>query len=413
MTAIGQLSTAMLNELTNAWGEAFFVFDLDRFVARLEAFRGSFRALYPETELAYSYKTNYAPRLVKAVDEWGGLAEVVSEMELDLALGIGVEPGRIIYNGPAKTLRSIRDAMELGVVINVDSPAQLEDLVTLSHGVERDVIPIGIRIGFALGDSDPSRFGIDGESADQLGATIARIDGSSRLQLVGVHSHIARRTRSAEGYRQLTQRLLDIVDHYEIDVDFVDVGGGFFSSMPPELADQFGFTPPSPEEYAEAIAPLLADRFPGGSGPRLIIEPGVGVVGDAGWFVCRVLDVRTIGPMTIAQTTGSIHNIKPTLNRFNLPVRVISSGESRAMMAHSVDLVGYTCMEHDVLYRGYEGPIGSGDFAVFSNAGAYTNVLGPSFIRGRPAIVGWTQRGGFELIKRAEDLDDVLSTYQR
>ncbi len=411
MTPIEHLDATTLAELMDTVGDAFYVFDLERFVANLEAFRGSFRAHYPKTDLAYSYKTNYTPRLVKTVDEWGGLAEVVSEMEFDLAISIGVDPERIIYNGPAKTLPSIRHAMEGGTVVNVDSPAQLHDVVALSRDIAREVIPIGIRIAFALDDSDPSRFGIDGESPEELGATIDRINETPRLRLVGVHSHVASHTRSAEGYRRLAQRLIDVVDRYDLDVDFVDIGGGFFSSVPPELANQFGFTPPSPQDYAEAIAPLFADRFPDESGPRLIIEPGVGVIGDAGLFVCRILDVRSVGPITIAQTTGSIHNIKPTLNRFNLPVRLVPSNEPRVESDRPVDIVGYTCMEHDILYRGYEGPISPNDFAVFSNVGAYTNVLGPSFIRGRPAMLAWSSHGGFELMKRAEDLDDVLSTY--
>ena len=62
---------------------------------------------------------------------------------------------------------------------------------------------------------------------------------------------------------------------------------------------------------------------------------------------------------------------------------------SRQAIAGGIDVVGYTCMENDVLFRGFEGAIGAGDYAVFDNVGAYTNVLRPPFIRECPAILGW------------------------
>ncbi len=412
MILTDRLDAATVSQLVNDFGDSFFILDMDRFLSNLERFRGAFRTRYPNTDLAYSYKTNYTPYLVKAVDEWGGLAEVVSEMEYDLALRVGVDPENIIYNGPAKTRLSMRSAMELGSVLNVDSPAQLDEVIEIARDVDRDLIRIGIRLSIDLDDADRSRFGLDGESDSQLGAGIEEIRKNGKLELAGLHAHVMMRTRStADGYRQLTQRLIGIVDEHGIDPDFIDVGGGFFSWIPKSLAEQFGFTPPSPSDYAEAIATPLAERFNGASTPKLIIEPGIGVVGDAGLFVCRVIDVRTVGQMQIAQTTGSMHNIKPTLNNANLPVRVIQSGERPSRIRRSVDFVGYTCMENDVLYRGYQGPVDAGDIAVFSNVGAYTTVLNPSFIRGRPPIVAWSSEGGFEIVKRAEGIDDVFSTY--
>lgn len=408
-----QFDSTTVRQLLDDFGDSLFVLDMDRFLANLDRYRGAFRSHYPNTDLAYSYKTNYTPYLVKAVDEWGGLAEVVSEMEYDLALRVGVDPESIIYNGPAKTPRSMRRAMELGSTLNVDSPAQLDEVIQIARSLDLDAIRIGIRIAFDLDDAEPSRFGFDSGSPSELGSAIEAISQNKKLHLAGVHAHVMMRTRStANGYRQLTQRLISVVDEYAIEPDFIDVGGGFFSWIPQSLVEQFGFTPPSPSDYAEAIGTPLAERFNGASAPQLIIEPGIGVVGDAGLFACRVIDVRTVGPMQIAQTTGSMHNIKPTLNNANLPLRVIPCGGERSAIRRSVDFVGYTCMENDVLYRGYEGSVTAGDIALFSNVGAYTTVLSPSFIRGRPPIVAWSSDGGFELVKNAEGVDDVFSTYR-
>ncbi|HEV8619517.1 MAG TPA: hypothetical protein VGQ79_00665, partial [Nitrospiraceae bacterium] len=77
-----------------------------------------------------------------------------------------------------------------------------------------------------------------------------------------------------------------------------------------------------------------------------------------------------------------------------------------------LDIVGYTCMEHDVLFAGFEGTLAVGDYVVFDNVGAYTNVLRPPFIRECPAMLGWSSKMGvFELLKRKQVFDDVFSTY--
>ena len=68
----------------------------------------SFKLYYPNTNIAYSYKTNYIPRFCKIVNEHGGFAEVVSDMELQIALNSGVQHKHIFFNGPYKS----KEAME-------------------------------------------------------------------------------------------------------------------------------------------------------------------------------------------------------------------------------------------------------------------------------------------------------------
>jgi hypothetical protein len=76
-----------------------------------------------------------------------------------------------------------------------------------------------------------------------------------------------------------------------------------------------------------------------------------------------------------------------------------------------VDVVGYTCMEHDCLYRGYRGALRPGDFVVFENVGAYTIVMQPPFIRPAPAILIWDGEDSFALARRAERFDDLFGAF--
>src|SRR4051794_96999 len=95
-----QLSWEQVREYTATYGDSFYLFDDRKFRDNFARLCAAFTARYRDTRIAYSYKTNYTPVICKAVDEMGGYAEVVSEMEYDLARKLGISGNRIIYNGP-------------------------------------------------------------------------------------------------------------------------------------------------------------------------------------------------------------------------------------------------------------------------------------------------------------------------
>ena len=77
---INKISWQHLDAIEREHGDAFYLVDLEAFHTNFHGLRDAFRAYYRNTELAYSYKTNYLPRLCKLVNDWGGYAEVVSRM---------------------------------------------------------------------------------------------------------------------------------------------------------------------------------------------------------------------------------------------------------------------------------------------------------------------------------------------
>ena len=218
--------------------------------------------------------------------------------------------------------------------------------------------------------------------------------------------------RSAQAYGHRTQRMIDLARSIFPDAPprYIDIGGGFAGSMPAELAAQLPYDVPDMKDYAAAVAGTFARAFDATNGPELIVEPGMGLLSDVLHFVCAVASVKMIAGEHHAITTGSIYNVKPTLNKFDLPLHVVPGGGSAAEEA-TWTISGYTCMEIDILHGGYKGRIGQGDLLVFSNVGAYTVVLKPPFIKPAPAIVALGSDGTFGLIKRPESLDNIMSTY--
>ena len=94
-----ELNREVLAGLKKEYGDAFYLLDSEQFRSNFLELKECFSSIYPNFNIAYSYKTNYIPKLCKIVNELGGYAEVVSEMEMELALRVGVVPKRIIWNG--------------------------------------------------------------------------------------------------------------------------------------------------------------------------------------------------------------------------------------------------------------------------------------------------------------------------
>ena len=75
-----------LAELANKYGDGFYLADRDNFENNYLELSSAFKKYYRNFNIAYSYKTNYLPDFCKSVDRLGGCAEVVSDLEMDIAL---------------------------------------------------------------------------------------------------------------------------------------------------------------------------------------------------------------------------------------------------------------------------------------------------------------------------------------
>jgi diaminopimelate decarboxylase len=408
-------SWELLNGLETKYGDSFYLLEPSTFRDNYAKFLGAFRKYYPNTNIAYSYKTNYTPKICQLVDDWGGYAEVVSRMEYDLALRIGVAPEKIIFNGPYKSGADLELAMPAGSIVNVDSPYELDLVEAVARRHVAKFLKVGIRCNFDLGTGHVSRFGFDAEGSD-LSTAIRRLREIKNCSLIGLHCHFLTPGKRADAYGLMAQRMLDLAaDHFaEQPPRFIDLGGGFFSQMAPELKQQFEHPIPTFEEYAEAIAPKFAQTFRGDSGPELLLEAGIALTADVMYFVARVIDIKNIRSRRVALVAGSIYNIKPTLHSKNLPISIVSPVDSIVSQTTEspIDIVGYTCMEHDVLYKAYAGALSVGDYVVFGNVGSYTTVLKPPFINPCPAMIAYDPTTGeYELVKRKETTSDILATY--
>ena len=399
------LTKESVDTLTDRFGCPLYLFREVEFLENAHRLEAAMLSRYEKYRIAYSFKTNYTPYICQTVRKIGAYAEVVSGMEYELAKRIGFPDREIIFNGPCKG-EDGEKAFLNGCMIHVDSLDELERLCKLAQEHPLGAFQIGLRVNIDVGQGFVSRFGMDEED---LAKAFRMVSGSPNLKVAGLHCHISR-CRGKEAWKQRTETLLALADRYFDEVPaFLDLGSGMFGSMAPDFAAQFDNVP-SYEEYADVTAGIMADHYRGMDGPWLITEPGTTLVSRYVDCISRVQAIKTIRGHSFAVLDTGIHVLGETCTLKQLPIQVIPCGAPQQMF-DAIDLTGYTCLEQDVLYRVFSGNLAVGDYVVFGNVGGYSNVLKPPFIRPNCAMVAYTDRDAFILMKRAETGDDLLRTY--
>ncbi|HHT66670.1 MAG TPA: pyridoxal-dependent decarboxylase [Erysipelotrichaceae bacterium] len=401
------LTSEMMSELCDVYGNAFYLLDSKKFSNNFVELSNEFKKIYPNFNIAYSYKTNYTPKLCKIVNDNGGYAEVVSEMELEIALRIGVKATKIIWNGPIKNQDKIKQLLLMGGTVNIDSVFEIETIKKIAHQNPNHRLNLGIRCNFDVGDGVISRFGFDIDSIE-FEQALDFIKNIENVHLINLQCHFAKRNveywpARAKGMATLA---LQVKERLGYIPDRIDIGGGLFGHMDDALKAQFSTTIPTYEDYAKAAASVFAEHFPNLE-TELLIEPGSALVGDCMKFVGRIETIKTVRNKTFATMLGSQKNIN--MGGVNPPIFVIKSGTERKYYK-DVDIVGYTCIEGDVLYHNYEGDLSVGDYVVFSNCGSYSLVMKPPFILPNFPVID-ISGNKVELIKRQEYFDDIFHTF--
>lgn len=394
----------VIKDLRNEYGDAFYLLDSEQFKKNYLELKNAFSEIYSNFNIAYSYKTNYTPKLCKIVNELGGYAEVVSEMEAELAIKCGVKSENIIWNGPIKNPEKLKEYLHMGVNVNIDSIGEAEYIQKLADDTDK-TLNVGIRCNYDVKDGVLSRFGFDIDS-EEFKKVLDIVTCTKNIHFVNFQCHFAK--RQVEYWPERAKGMIALLDKIEIIPERIDIGGGIFGKMPDCLKEQFSSEIPGYEEYAKAAATVFAEFFNDKKiKPELIIEPGSALVGDCMKFVGTVKSIKNVRGKYIASVLGSQKNISMT--GVNPPMEVIHMGKTLKDYKN-LDIVGFTCIEGDVLYKNYNGRIALDDVIVISNCGSYSLVMKPPFILPNFPVLNICGEK-VEVIKRAETFEDIFHTF--
>jgi diaminopimelate decarboxylase len=406
-----------LAQLAATYGTPLHVCNGARLRANVEQLAG--------VELFYSYKTHPVPAILRRLHALGVGAEVISELELDLALRLGVPPERIIYNGPAKSDRSLRTAIERDILLlNLNHREELPRIAALAREAGRQV-KLGIRVNSSAGWS--WQFGTPmagGEAVALFGEALA----TPEVSVEGLHSHRGVLIHDAAALEGFVDEVLAFADELHARFGWspkiLDLGGSLaiptvksLSSRDRRLSQTFGVEIGGPDvdrqltlrAYAATIRARVTAHYArvGRALPRLVVELGRAVTGNAQLLLARVVTLRAGGDAPTMAILDAGINIAGILRGERHQVFRASAASSREL--HSYRLVGPICQPGDVIVNAVRLPeLAPGDVLAIMDSGAYFEPDSTVFSFARP---GTLLVDGDELTvaRRAETLDDVTA----
>jgi diaminopimelate decarboxylase len=391
---------------------SFFVFSERRLERNFFELSSAIREQCEGFNVCYSYKTNYIPSIVSRFHQLGALAEVVSGVELRLAQRLGVSGENIVFNGPFKDFDSLKRAVDIGCLINIDSPEELSMLERLLRFPPIRKPRIGIRVMLKQDAEIVSRFGIDPYSTafSDIVRRVVQLNGG---ELASLHCHLP--SRGLTHWESRIRQMKAILRALEgVSIRSINLGGGMAGRMPRSMYDQLGGHPPSFSDYAKILGEFINSyRMSNKSSTVLMVEPGTALVADAGYYFCRVISVKNSSSSPFVFVAGSAQCIGSIGSSISYRVRVQHEKgyASQRSSVKGARIVGYTCIERDVLHHCFSGRVAVGDFLCFTNAGSYSVVMKPQFIQLAPPVYLLCANGELRIVRREESLDELTSTY--
>ncbi len=358
----------------------FYAYDRRLVAERVALLR---RHVPADVRLRYAVKANPMPALLAHLSGLVDGFDVSSPKELAAALDAGMPPGDIGLSGPGKSGHLISCAVAAGVVIDLESERDLE--VALAAGVALGVAPqVAVRVnpdfefkrsGVRMGGG-AKQFGVD---ADRVPALLARIAGAG-ADFEGFHVFSGSQNLSAESIVEALRGLLEMVVRLAHEAGTpprsVTLGGGFGIPYFP------GDRPVDLDVIDVGIDALAAQARRALPGTKLVLELGRYLVGEAGVYVCRVVDRKVSRGQVFLVTDGGMnHHLAASGNlgqviRKNYPLAVgnrMGGGE-----VETVSVVGPLCTPLDLLGDKVTLPRADvGDLIVVFKSGAYGLTASP------------------------------------
>ena len=393
-----------VTDLVAEFGSPLYVYDAGVIEAAYRRIESAFAGA--DILLAYSVKANSNLEILKRLRALGAGADIVSQGELHRCLAAGFSPSDVVFAGVGKTEVEMEAALEVGILaFNVESAEELQALGRVAERLGRTA-PVALRVNPDIVADTPHEYTRTGDGASKFGIPVDRILDLYRwaadqpsLEVRGIDVHIGSQILDPEPYTRALAQVLDLAAEVRaegIDLDFVDLGGGFGVGY--EGEDGL-----SVEGLAAIVVPRVAE-----TGLRLILEPGRFIVGQAGILVTKVLYVKHSGSKTFVVTDGGMTElIRPSHYQGFHRIEPVISREEAAREV--VDVVGPICETGDFLARDrvLQMPA-QGDLLAVQTAGAYGFVMASNYnSRRRPAEVV-VNGAEVTLARRRETFDDLL-----
>ena len=338
------------------------VVDLDVIADNYRAFTHAM----PDTRIFYAVKANPAPEVLKLLAGMGSSFDTASVAEIEMALAAGATPDRISFGNTIKKERDVVRAHELGVsLFAVDCEEEVEKVARAAPGAK-----VFCRI---LTDGAGAEWPLSRKFGCEPAMAVDVLLRAHQLGLVayGISFHVGSQQTRLEAWDSAlgeARAIFDTMLRHGITLKMVNLGGGFPTKYLKEV--------PGTGSYANSIHDALTKHF-GNAIPETIIEPGRGMVGNAGVIKAEVVLVSkkhvNDNHRWVYLDIGKFGGLAETMDEaIRYPIRTAKDSDEMAPCV----IAGPTCDSADVLYEKtpYDLPLSLtvGDEVLIGATGAYT-----------------------------------------
>jgi ornithine decarboxylase len=343
------------------------------------------RAL-PNTRVFYAVKANPAPEILRLLALLGSCFDAASVVEIEMVLAAGATADRISFGNTIKKERDVARALELGVrLFAVDCEAEVDKVARAVKAVKAEETKVFCRI---LSDCAGAEWPLSRKfgCAPEMAVDVLEHAHRLKLEAYGVSFHVGSQQRNTEAwdvalasasavFRECAER--------GIHLSMVNLGGGFPTKYLKSV--------PAVKAYGESIFRALSKHF-GNRIPETIIEPGRGMVGNAGVIESEVVLISKKSrdedeTRWVYLDIGKFGGLAETMDEsIRYPIKTERDEDTRVPCV----LAGPTCDSADVLYEKepYMLPFSLeiGDKVLIEGTGAYTTTYSAVAFNGFPPL---------------------------
>jgi len=342
----------------------------------------------------YAMKANPMPAVVQHLAGIVDGLDLASQGEMQVALDTTMAVKNISMAGPGKRPEELAAAIAAGITVNAESFSELEQLASQSEKTGYPAqVAIRINPAFELKASGMKM----GGGAKQFGIDEERVPDALRriktlgLNFVGLHIYSGSQNLSAESIaetqKQAVELALRLAPDYPQPITKLNIGGGFGIPYFP------GEQPLKLEYVGEKMATLCAKvKSELGTSAHLVIELGRYIVGEAGIYVCRIVDRKISRGQIFLITDGGLnHHLAASGNfgqiiRKNYPVAI--GNKMTDDQPEIASVVGPLCTPLDLLADKMQlSRAEVGDLVVVFQSGAYGYTASPHRFLSQPEAV--------------------------
>jgi len=388
-----------LLSVAKEFGSPLYVYDADQIVANYHQLKNAFSGV--DVHLKYACKALTNISILKLLKKEGAGLDTVSLEEARTGIQAGYEPSEILFTPNCIGFDEIRQAVELGLIINIDELSTLERFGSEFGGK----VPCCIRLNphiMAGGNSHISVGHIDSKFGISIYQVphIKRIVENYGIKVNGLHMHTGSDILDADVFLRGAKLLYEAANSFS-ELEFMDFGSGF------KVKYREGDVTADVEKIgAEIVASFKEFCKSYGRDLQLWFEPGKFLVSNAGFLLVDVNVVkRTTSTVFAGVNSGQNHLLRPMMYGAYHHIVNISNPKGTDRI---YSIVGYICESDTFGFDRRLNEVRVGDILAIHNAGAYGFSMSSNYnSRPRPAEVMIYKKKAY-LIRKREDLAYIL-----